>query len=200
VPLVLGLAASSALALIVLKFRSVLRSLALAICIVGVLALHIAPAMWAITPLMGGDGGLPFAGPELLARRPPPNVRTDNRLVDYLRANRGGAKFLVAAINANTAAPIILTTGEAVMTVGGFGGNDRILSVEQLAARVRNNEVRFFLLPQQGDQQAELQRWITNRCAPVPPQQFSSLPAPRPGGPPQPNSDLRLFDCAHVRP
>ena len=45
-----------------------------------------------------------------------------------------------------TADPIILATNKPVMSLGGFGGSDPILTTSQLAALVANGTVRFFLL------------------------------------------------------
>jgi 4-amino-4-deoxy-L-arabinose transferase-like glycosyltransferase len=142
---------------------------------------------------MSADVGLPFAGPEL-ANRPAraANLPSENRLVEFLRANRGGAQFLVATLNAQTASPIILATGEPVMALGGFGGNDQILTPEQLAQAVAQNQVRFFWLPQQGNQNDDLVRWVNNNCA----------RANQPGAqqPPQnPASAQTLYDCARKK-
>jgi 4-amino-4-deoxy-L-arabinose transferase-like glycosyltransferase len=149
--------------------------------------------MWSFTPLLSADSGLPFAGPEL-ANRParPANLPNENRLIEYLRANRGGAQFLVATINANSAAPIILATGEPVMALGGFGGNDQILTPDQLAQAVAQNDVRFFWLPQGGNQNDDLVRWVNNNCARVN-QPGAQQPAPNPGG------AQTLYDCARKR-
>ncbi len=115
-------------------------------------------------------------------------VLVTQRLIDYLQAHRGDARFLVATTSAQIAAPIILVTGEPVMALGGFSGGDRILTTEQLAARIANGEVRFFLLSPEWGQQPELSRWIRNNCKPI------AFPPPR-----QPNPGLggqQLYDCA----
>ena len=108
-------------------------------------ALLIAPAVWALIPVWcGGDAGLPIAGPELLeGSRRHGSVALESPLVDYLVVNRGEEPFLVAALNANTAAPIIVATGEPVMTLGGFSGGDHILSMDDLAERVAGSEERL---------------------------------------------------------
>jgi 4-amino-4-deoxy-L-arabinose transferase-like glycosyltransferase len=69
----------------------------------------------------------------------------DSKLVSYLQKNKGNAKFLVATTSSQTAAPIIIATGEAVMAMGGFSGSDPILTQETLAALVKNGTVRYFL-------------------------------------------------------
>jgi 4-amino-4-deoxy-L-arabinose transferase-like glycosyltransferase len=165
---------------------------------VGVLALLVAPTVWAVTPVWyGGDVALPYAGPELLetpSRRG--NLPDVSRLVDYLLAHRGREPFLAATLNANTAAPLILATGEPVMALGGFSGGDQILSAEGLAAWVTGGALRFFLVSGQGGAQEDLVRWITTHCKSVPRQQWQSA-IPAGGGAPDlgPGSASQLFDC-----
>ena len=167
---------------------------------VGVLALLIPLAVWAFIPVWyGGEAGLPYAGPDLLTeprRGDSPDVE---RLVDYLLANRGDETYLVATLNARTAAPIILATGEPVMALGGFSGGDPILTVDELAEQVDDGVVRFFLLTPQGGRQTDLMRWVMQQCTPVPPKVWQSVPT-GPGGPPgpRPGGTPQLFDCGNL--
>ncbi len=103
----------------------------------------------------------------------------------------------LALRDAKPAAPIILATGQPVMALGGFSGGDPILSVQQLAERVRKNDVRFFLLPTQAGQQADLIRWVSGNCRPVPPNLWQAGPPGRGQVPnPGPEGTLQLYDCA----
>jgi len=192
---------------------ALLLSLQAASAIVGLLALLIAPAIWSAMPVWAGDdAALPYASPELLERRPGNALPDVSHLAAYLTANRHGAEFLAATMDANTAAPLILATGAPVMTMGGFGGNDRILTTEALAASVAAGKVRFFLVPaasavppggqnnpqpfQEGDKNALL-RWIAERCASVPATVWR--PGPGANAPPLlsgPNGPAQLYDCS----
>ncbi|GIV98189.1 MAG: mannosyltransferase [Herpetosiphonaceae bacterium] len=215
VPIVLGLSLAVAGTLVVaqlLRRQSFLlwtRSAAA----VGALALLIAPAIWAGIPVWyGGDGSLPFAGPELLERPRLARRIAGEKLSSYLLANRRDEAFLAATINAHTAAPLILATGEPVMALGGFSGSDPILTVEELAQQVADGRVRFFLLSGQRGQQADLARWVQEHCVSVDPalwrepgmQQpgMPTLPGQHrqplsgPGGPPASGMSEQLFDCA----
>lgn len=225
-PLVVGLSILTALALIVLRLtpnnqlpitNNQLR-ITNFVATIGVLALLIAPTIWSLTPLWaGGDVALPYAGPELLGRpqRSPQAVAAtpqagggQEQLLSYLNENRNGEKFLVATLNANVAAPIILATGEPVMALGGFSGGDNILSPEELAVKIESGEVRFFLLPQQQPPGEQLNapppnrggaagQWVAQNCVAVSPPLWQSMPSGNnppmnagPGGGP-----LQLFDC-----
>jgi 4-amino-4-deoxy-L-arabinose transferase-like glycosyltransferase len=67
-------------------------------------------------------------------------------LVAYLRGQRSGERFLLATTTTRIAAPIIVTTGEAVMAMGGYHGLDGAVTPEVLAQRVRAGDVRFVML------------------------------------------------------
>ena len=48
-------------------------------------------------------------------------------LAQYLLAHQGSARCLAATQSAMQAAPLILSTGQSVMAIGGFSGSDNIL-------------------------------------------------------------------------
>lgn len=75
--------------------------------------------------------------------------QVDNNLLRYLEQKQGSTRFLFATQSSMTAAPYIIQTGKAVMALGGFTGTDPILDQQSLAALVKQNTVRFFLLPSQ---------------------------------------------------
>ena len=188
--------------------------LAAGLAVLGLLALLLAPAAWAATPVVYvGDVGLPYAGPELQgparaawsAEDNPENRRTAPTL-DYVLANRDGEKFILATINARSAAPFILASGEAVMALGGFSGGDRILSAEALQSLVQAGEVRFFLLPG-GPEMPPLpgappQGNPPQDAPPGPAPQNRPLPAPQPPNamPGDQQSELAQWVARNCRP
>jgi 4-amino-4-deoxy-L-arabinose transferase-like glycosyltransferase len=76
----------------------------------------------------------------------PGDGSVDSAMLNYLLAQQGKTKFLVATTSSNTASPFILATGKPVMALGGFSGGDQILTTDELARFVANGTVRFFLL------------------------------------------------------
>jgi 4-amino-4-deoxy-L-arabinose transferase-like glycosyltransferase len=143
---------------------------------VGVLALLFAPAAWAAHDVLssqGGGMGLPSAGPRSAQAFGPPGGgpgegppgggppgggpgggpgspggrNADPALVEYLQANRGDAGYLVAVSSAMSASPIILNTGEPVISLGGYNGVDPVFTPNDLADLVDREAVRFFLMP-----------------------------------------------------
>jgi len=73
-------------------------------------------------------------------------VQTNDALVRYLQANRGDSEYLVATQSSMTATPIIISTGDPVMAIGGFSGNDPAVTAADIANMVEDESVRFFLL------------------------------------------------------
>jgi hypothetical protein len=71
---------------------------------------------------------------------------TNPALVEYLLANRGGARWIVAVSGAQAAADIQLAAGAPVMAMGGFSGGDRAPTLGQLQAYVRSGALRYVLL------------------------------------------------------
>ena len=109
----------------------------------GLAALLLAPGVWSLATLTSGDAGMiRSAGPRQANARggaggaggAPTSSRnsTNTTLVAYLQAHQGAARYLVATLDANTAAPLILATGRPVMSLGGLLGSDPILTTSQL--------------------------------------------------------------------
>jgi 4-amino-4-deoxy-L-arabinose transferase-like glycosyltransferase len=153
------------------------------VLIVGIVSLLIGPFAWAITPVLYGAGNpsFPFAGPdlnpELKQMNAPgkmPNLSgmfmgvNTSKLEDFLMAHRTGEKYLVAVPNAHIAAPIILDTGEPVITYGGFMGSEKILDAEKLQEFVESGQLRYVILGSSFSEQPEIDAWVSSHGTLVP--------------------------------
>jgi hypothetical protein len=124
----------------------------------------------------GGPGGAGFPG---LPGGPggggigsavgPGGAGLSQSVIDYLVAQRGSARWLVAVASSNEAAPIQLATGIPVMATGGFNGSDAALSLDQLKAYVASGELRFIVAGGRGFQDggASTTAWVTSACSAV---------------------------------
>jgi 4-amino-4-deoxy-L-arabinose transferase-like glycosyltransferase len=146
----------------------------------GVLALMIAPTVWAITPILlskqadtlvagppqtGNFGGFGGGGGNNAA------TNTNAKLISFLEANQGNTKFLVAVPSSQGITDqLIIETNKPVMSLGGFSGSDPILTTSQLATLVKNGTVRFFLLNSFGGGRRQLTPQMINQI-------LSRLPA-----------------------
>jgi 4-amino-4-deoxy-L-arabinose transferase-like glycosyltransferase len=160
-PIILDLSVLLAIVLVVGLFvaRFPRAALGRPFFLLGFALLLLAPTVWAIVPAtVGADTVDPTAGPISAAqlKNPltliahvlvPESAHADPALEQYLSVHQGQARYLVAAMNAPTAAPFILDTGKPVIAYGGYTGFDPILTAQQVATLVQQGEVRFFLLP-----------------------------------------------------
>jgi hypothetical protein len=153
-------------------------------------------------PLPPGAGDRP-AAPDAPpgADRPPggnpggPEPDLEAGLVEYLVANRSGETWLAAVSNAHISAPLMLETGEPVLTAGGFGGRDPALTVDALAAYVAEGDLRFVIAtdgtgvgPGRNDQAGRLARWLEHGCDAVHPGEYGGTD----------RSAITLYDCAEA--
>jgi 4-amino-4-deoxy-L-arabinose transferase-like glycosyltransferase len=97
----------------------------------------------------------------------------DTATLDYLVANQGSATWLVAVSNSTSAGQIELSTGAAVMAMGGFTGSDNALTLAQLQAYVASGRLRFIEIggqgggPQGGSASSDASSWVTSACTAV---------------------------------
>lgn len=118
----------------------------------GLMVLLAGPLYWAATPMLYGDNSvMPQAGPSgtgigQKAGSGAMKSSVNTNLIAYLEKNNTGEKFLFATTDANTAGPYIIETGKAVMAMGGFSGNDSVLTVEELKQMVKSGELKYFMI------------------------------------------------------
>lgn len=98
------------------------------------------------------------------------------KLTSYLIANREAAKFLVAVPNANVAAPLIIQTGLPVMAIGGYLGDDPILTPTDIERLAVDGQLRFVMLggftlapAKQAAALDPIARWVRANGRPVDP-------------------------------
>lgn len=183
---ILSLATAASLVVARLKPRLKASGYPLAATSVGVLCLLLAPSIWAASTVWyGAETPTPTAGLEAKSKNMSGRIGGSkvDPLLDYLRANQGEAKYLVAAIRSRLASPIILNTDEPVISFGGFLGGDRVFSNERLARLVNEGAVRFFLI-QERDRKKSSVRWITDNCEQVPQELWQRS-----------TSTVLLYDC-----
>jgi 4-amino-4-deoxy-L-arabinose transferase-like glycosyltransferase len=139
---------------------------------VGVVAILAMPAAWASSSVVfASHVEFPYAGawrstgPDDPALRPV-RARQIADLLQFLREQRRGERFLVATPDARRAAPLIIASGEAVMAIGGYMGADSILTPEALALMAQRRDVRFVMVvpedeaAQRTDHGTALAAWV----------------------------------------
>jgi 4-amino-4-deoxy-L-arabinose transferase-like glycosyltransferase len=132
------------------------------------------------------------------------SAAADPKLISFLQANCRGANYLLATLNARQAAPLIIATGIPVMALGGFSGNDSILTVDEFARLVADGQVPFALIGDanrrmtafDGGRQKGLADWIRTNGRLIDPSLWQSTASPGHSGHGDASErvGLRLYD------
>ncbi|APM38727.1 glycosyltransferase family 39 protein [Clostridium kluyveri] len=138
-----------------------------------------------ITPLTGSsqvlfnklNGSFPAAGLELLSSNqqsgsgqqgnsggsPQDNMNNSNsKLIEFLLKNKTNEKYLLVVSSSSDAADMIISTGESVMSLGGFMGNNKAITLDEFKELVKNGEVRYVMAGGSGgsNSSSEIMNWV----------------------------------------
>jgi 4-amino-4-deoxy-L-arabinose transferase-like glycosyltransferase len=162
-------------------FRS--RALVLGAGALAAVALLAGPAAYSVSTIgNAATGAVVSAGPASGAggfggngAGPGGSAGVDADLVSYLEANRGDAEYLVATFGSQSAAPLIIATGEPVIAIGGFTGSDPAPTLAEFQRMVADGEVRYVLIggsgggggggfggPGGGGTGSDISSWVTS--------------------------------------
>lgn len=147
-------------------------------------AMLIVPVYWTVmTTASNANQNLPTAytgsnqqvGPNGFAR--PQNdgggSNLNSELVEYLQANTQDVEYLVAVPSSMQGSTLVLATGRPVLLMGGFGGQDEVVSAENLAEMVANGELRYVLYGGDRGNKEDIANWVESSCTVVP--EFSGV-------------------------
>jgi 4-amino-4-deoxy-L-arabinose transferase-like glycosyltransferase len=115
----------------------------------------------------GGGGGGGAAGGFLNATQP------GSQLVAILKANASQYRWVVATVNANSAAGYQLATGDPVMAIGGFNGSDPTPTLAQFETMVAAGEIHYYIpggggpASGSGSTGGEIAAWVNQHFAAV---------------------------------
>ncbi|RME10063.1 MAG: glycosyltransferase family 39 protein [Ardenticatenia bacterium] len=106
-------------------------------------------------------------------------------LLDFLQANPPGTSYLIAVSDAQIGAPLVLSTGQPVLYMGGFNGGDSVVDAEDIAQMVARGDLRYVVVS--GRTRADIATWLDTTCRPV--EEGIASAGPRPPG------RMQLYDC-----
>ncbi|MCF6278154.1 MAG: hypothetical protein L3J16_05310, partial [Anaerolineales bacterium] len=197
------------LAMLLVTNSAWMRSTSLTIILLAFLA---APFTWSVMVITDENPNVALPTATINDTQPTtfmtPNndVTTPNEeaLIEFLLANTDPDSYLLATVNARSAAPFILETGRAVLTFGGFSGGDQIIDAAGVAKMVANGELRYILYDEKiGNSHRDIAAWITEVCVPVSvsgvtvqPQQNAQMQNTQNVGLRPPSQNEVLYDCA----
>jgi len=141
-------------------------------------------------------------------------IRIDPTLLDYLQINTQNTKYLIAVPSAMQGADYVLATGRPVLYIGGFNGQDQVVTTEDLTQMVNDGELRYIYW--NGDSRgigtnSDISAWVAFSCKAVQGFNTETRNAGAPDGttgeqdngfpqnPGGPERELRvsLYDCAN---
>ncbi|MBM4427171.1 MAG: glycosyltransferase family 39 protein [Chloroflexi bacterium] len=93
------------------------------------------------------------------------NVNTE--LLAYLQANTQDMEYLMAVPSSQQGAQYVIETGRPVLYMGGFGGQDEVVTVDDLKEMVANGELRYILYGGDRGNKQEIADWLNTSCAMV---------------------------------
>ena len=95
----------------------------------------------------------------------------NDKLLTYLEANTQDVEYLVAVPSSQNGTGFVLATGRPVLYMGGFGGQDEVVTAEDLSAMVANGELRYVMYGDDRGGKTDIANWLSSSCSVV--QEFS---------------------------
>ena len=165
---------------------------AFAITAICAVFLFTAPAIWSVSPIICGvNQADPVAVPsfsinyapdkktgmfDIQSQAVPQTLSAYKKdIISYMIRNSNGSAYFCAVEDAVTAEDIILNTGMPVITIGGYTGNDPILSEKTFENMIDKNKVKYFLFNTAAVDvkgQAAILDWIINNGRLIPPEEI----------------------------
>lgn len=141
-------------------------------------ALLVIPGVWSVLTTLNASGNQSLPSAYSGAASGPANrgdVQVNQELLSYLEANTQGVQYLMAVPSAMQGADYILATGRPVLYLGGFMGQDEVVTSAELAQMVADGELRYIYWNGSGrggpggmgDSQSDISAWVTSTCTAV---------------------------------
>jgi len=96
-----------------------------------------------------------------------PASNVNEKLLDYLEANTQDVEYLVAVPSSQNGSSLVLATGRPVLYMGGFGGQDEVVTAEDLSVMVANGELRYVMFSGDRNNKTAIANWLGASCSVV---------------------------------
>jgi 4-amino-4-deoxy-L-arabinose transferase-like glycosyltransferase len=127
-----------------------------------------------------------------------PNSNVNSEMLAFLQANTQDVKYLAAVPSSQQGSTWVIQTGRPVLYMGGFGGQDDVVSAEDLAEMVANGELRYVLYGDNRGNKEDIANWLASSCSVVSEfsnQQNGQNQVQGPGGGGPGNQSNTLYMC-----
>ncbi|MBE7434438.1 MAG: glycosyltransferase family 39 protein [Anaerolineales bacterium] len=118
------------------------------------------------------------------------DIPVNSELVEFLQANTQEVEYLVAVPSSQQGSNLVLATGLPVLYMGGFAGQDEVVTVDDLKEMVASGELRYILYGGDRGNKQDIANWIGSSCTAV---EGISLAQTGPAGPG--GQQMKLYDC-----
>lgn len=104
-------------------------------------------------------------------------TRVSSDMITYLEKNQDGATWLVAVATDQTAATIILESGQPVISMGGWSGTDNAMTLAKLKSLVKSGQLHYIIVSSDGGQgtNSEITAWVEANGTAVDSSTYSGL-------------------------
>ncbi len=144
-------------------------------------AAMVIPLYWSVMTVTSGlnnnlptayEGGQNRSGQDGFLASPAQNQNGGERpvnteLLDYLQANTQDVEYLMAVPSSQQGSQYVIETGRPVLYMGGFGGQDEVVTVDDLKEMVANGELRYILYGGDRGNKQDIVDWLSTSCAVV---------------------------------
>lgn len=88
--------------------------------------------------------------------------QVSSAMISYLKKHQDGATWLVAVATDQTASSIILESGEPVISMGGWSGSDKAMTLAKLKSLVKSGKLHYIVITGsgQGSSNSEISTWV----------------------------------------
>ena len=143
------------------------------VCIMA--AVLVTPGIWSgLTTLNTGNQVLPesYSGTSTsFGGSSGTGLQVNQVLLTYLEANTQGMRYMLAVPSSNQGAGYVLASGRGVLYMGGFNGQDQVVTGSDLANLVNTGQLRYILLDGGsgfgGNSQSSITAWVTSTCTTI---------------------------------
>ena len=166
-------------------------------------SLMVIPTYWSImTVASGSNNSLPTAyegqnqnGQDGFLASPAADGRNrsgiNSELLDFLQANTQDVNYLLAVPSSQQGASYVIETGRPVLYMGGFSGQDEVVSADDLAVMVANGELRYILYGGDRGNKEDIVNWLNSSCTMVDGFTFNQNGSQGQGG----SQQMKLYEC-----
>jgi len=97
-----------------------------------------------------------------------PGSNVNEEMLAYLQANTTDVEYLLAVPSSQQGSQLVIATGRPVLYMGGFGGQDDVVSAEDLSTMVANGELRYVLYGGDRGNKEDIASWLKTSCTVIP--------------------------------